>query len=579
MLRYILIVGILLLKTSYLFSQDNGGPTIIFDIKNGVISDTEKSQIPFDESFKIVGALSEMKADILKVKLKIAKHCMDITDENSNCQYEYSEKWHYYFYNKVDSDGFKILPDEDISSKTNFEIDIPPLHPNERYIIHFNFLSRLGKKEGEIDQVKEEMIKFVNEMLSFNKPLKEELPIIINKNIKEILFKETGKTEFYLKNGDPADLNSVLSQNAKDILKELAKENNKIYKLYADLNFSEPEDTKEIINLKLNEILGSDFFLEGLKKVKNNKKLWAQLSKKNLNYGNLKASELLETLLLDFNKYSYDQIYFTGNDYYEIPILLRNDNRILEVLTGQKKISGNTIDDTENIDIQSGEAIFEAISFILNSSDENGAPYFSDETVKTINKNEEKWIKKVQEINQIRKNIIVISKSFPNLLADLYSSKLYVLNLNTIVKIDTKEIPYIGVDFGVLIAPEISSTFLLDGLNFHILPVNRSASYKDLQGLDELLKRFSFQIGLVQRIGSYENDRYEKFFDLGSPYFGTGFRATRWLRLNLGGFYYKEKNPNPLITQTETAFSWGVSASLDVKLKDAFTFIGKFYNP
>ena len=124
-----------------------------------------------------------------------------------------------------------------------------------------------------------------------------------------------------------------------------------------------------------------------------------------------------------------------------------------------------------------------------------------------------------------------------------------------------------------MFAPEIGSSFLFESVNIHLTPVNRKANFSDYKGWDCVLKRVSIMLGIAQRIGNYD-DNFGTVTNIGSPFVGMGVRLNRMIRFNSGVLFYQDQNSNPLITKKISKGTYFVSASLDIKLKDAFTFIG-----
>ncbi|APS40604.1 hypothetical protein [Salegentibacter sp. T436] len=568
MSRYFFLVGILLLLNNSFGQQLDPTIEITLNPETSSISDTDRAKIPFDEKFFIKGTLQEREADLLKVKIKIANHCLNIGEEGCYEKYKSND---YYFYNKVDESGYKNLNTLKLNNKS-FRVLIPPLHPNEQYEFQFIFYENLGDNKQISDEAINVITNYINEIVSFDSPILFNDIKQINSELKDRLYPITGVNNYFTKDGVEANLEQLLTESQIEEFEEFILLNNDIYKKYEDLNYY-IRGNKPPINKRIYEIIGDSTFVSDLEKIRSDDEIWKKLEKSSPSNFTLSMADILDILILDTKSNPYIDKDFEGDTYYEIPFIKANQNRVFEILAGEKKLDGkNIVDNDSIISLTSGMAIFETFRKTIDLGSKKG--YFKDIDTDVFRE----WTKTVNHIQGSIEETRDLAENYPNLLSGLYSSFYVPLDLSTKVNISTSESPYLGVDFGVFIAPEINSTFILDGINFHLKPVNRSAKYSDLKKFDEFLKRTSIQIGLVQRIGSYE-DRFEKYFDLGSPYFGIGFRVIPILRMNLGGIFYKEKNVNPIITDLNTEFTWGISASLDVELKDALSIFGKLIKP
>jgi hypothetical protein len=184
----------------------------------------------------------------------------------------------------------------------------------------------------------------------------------------------------------------------------------------------------------------------------------------------------------------------------------------------------------------------------------------------------EKYVTLIDEINQMKAKA-------PNILTKVYLGSFQKVEIIIIPEFTPNSNPYMGIDFGLLNSPQIGSTFLFQGLNFHLRPVNVNGSYNNFSKIDTWLKRLSINGGIAQRLGEYGDENiFQNAWSIGNPFVGIGFRANSFLRISYLVLWYGKKNANPIINMKEIKFTrFNISVSLDTQFKNIYKTVTTFF--
>lgn len=557
------------------FAQDKR-IIVNLDIDTGDFKSEDRAKIPFDQSFYIHGITKNKN-----LKKVIARYKVD----NYNCK-------KHYFINPAPANpnDYVIIEVKEIKNG-EFTILVPKLHPNENYKFAFDFQEKLELSEAKNDQLRLNILTAIDYTFGFDrsKITHGDITILRNK-ISTDIRKFTGNKILYDRSNNRInnsnDLSVLLTKDPElsssfdkivDINTAMYSENEKL--IYMDFVNNSPEiihkillefkNKKGIITTAIETVLTEPDFKDLIKQPVNS-------SIKE--YSNVSLKTVLEFIRNDYNRSTLN---LTKNPS-RFPGSLITDLRSINgyffsILTGNAKLKGIIVEPVTKYDKPSIELILSAFIQLKNLKKTNDTSYvlLPNNSLDGLNNYLLQWVQKVSSIQQDQLRIDEEKENNTRILKDVYSRFSVKADADTSVDIETSESPYLGLDFGVLTAPEISSTFTFEGLNFHLRPVNRKAKFSDLKGLDLWLKRISFSFGVAQRIGSY-NDNYKNLVGVGSPFVGVGIRLNRMIRINGGVLFYKTENSNPIITNTDVNATYFLSASIDIKLKDALNIIGNF---
>ena len=269
---------------------------------------------------------------------------------------------------------------------------------------------------------------------------------------------------------------------------------------------------------------------------------------------------MLQFISSDLNRFTYHSL---PPD----PSALPTNRYIVEVIYGRGKMKGNIIESVDSHNLESGFLLWSALDFLQNAKYKNGGAVISFKLLKTINEELLKWCANVKEFNERLAAKSKEAEEMSDLYTNIYSKYNASLTLSTKEVLETKESNYLGLDFGLMVAPEIGSSFVFEGFNFYFRPVNKKVNPSALKGIDKTLKTFSLSLGIAQRIGSYD-DNYEALIGVGSPFIGVGYRLNKNIRLSGGGIFYESSNQNPLVSDTSVKLTYFLSLSWDISFKD-----------
>lgn len=101
------------------------------------------------------------------------------------------------------------------------------------------------------------------------------------------------------------------------------------------------------------------------------------------------------------------------------------------------------------------------------------------------------------------------------------------------------------------------------GLNWHFSGINRKQYLREIPNM-KFRHRWSVAVGIT--IGKIDTDEYEDFYNGISPTIGMNYRLTRQIRTGVGTLLVREKNLNPILTDTKVALAPYLSLSFDIGL-------------
>ncbi|MCG2589514.1 hypothetical protein L6773_13120 [Rhodohalobacter sp. WB101] len=558
--------------------------TVAFDTKTGLFRDGDYEKITFDEPFWI--KISD--PEIISITTRFGIH-----DHGEGKTNSYKKRWHYRFFPREKLyDGTMIELPSSHSSTGNFTIIMQPLHPNEDYDVVFEAKRKLNLEKTAIDELRGSIAKKIDETFHYTKSVIDSLEIKnMHPEIGNLIAETANSRELFYADETRVDLSDPITQsNAYSYFQKIKNTqdhlNGQIEKIcgykskpklrdpggsgYA-YNFSKTINSTQATLLSDLDIIFNDSRYKTFLDTPVN----TILDEKTTN------NHILTILKRDLETTSVDLKEYEKENICNIHILNRYTDQLL---AGQGEIKGNIVVAANNFDLTGGQLLMSAMLNLKDLKDAGGSYVVQDMTnldhaIEIVRK----WVSDVSVFNESFNDLEIYKKDFPNILEDVYTNWYSSTNIHLNTPIDTEDTPYIGVDFGVIVAPGISSTFTFQGFNIHLRPVNRRAKFSDLRpmnrifSLDEFLKRTSISIGIAQRINN-SDDSFEKLFATGSPFVGAGFRINRMIRVSGGVMFYKEFDENPVVTESITNSTWGVAASLDIELKKIGTVFGELLN-
>lgn len=584
MKKKLFFILLLFLVFVSVYSQRKLPVTVTLDTKTWTINDIEKLRIPFDENFYISGNFDEKKkVSSLVVKYRLKDHCEKLDDDQelpSNCRSYYKYRNHYYFYKangdlKLD-DGYVYLDKINFKDGNNtFEILMDPLHPNEVYELVFEYYEKKNLTNDDQKELKAKIVIEINKAYDYKL---DETRVNdfdkLNQEIEKVVTDKFNGSKFYDSKNKPISFEDIISteDEVEEIYDLIYASNNKLNTLYKGLSQhnNTPSvvhvDTKALIaNLDNNRLI----IKKAIDKILSYKQ-FSKVIKEPVNStvdSKISLKEVLEFISSDLNRWAN---YSLPTD----PSTLPTNRYLVEIIYGRSKMKGKVIEPVVNHNLKSMLLLWSAFDFLQNSKYINGSEVIPFNLLKSINENLLKWCADVKEFNRIKEVKSKEAEKISDLYTDVYSKFNAGLTISTKEVLETKESNYLGLDFGLLIAPEIGSSFVFEGFNFYFRPVNKNVSSSKLKGIDKTLKTFSISLGIAQRIGSYD-DNYEALIGVGSPFVGVGYRLNKNIRLSAGGIFYEVSNPNPLISDTSVKFTYFLSLSWDISFKDLIkTVIG-----
>lgn len=562
-------------------SQSRPKKTIRVDIKEEKVNDADLANIPFDESFELKGENLNGNEKFVRVRYGINGYYRNDVQDKPH----YKPSKHYFLTKStlpMAKDGTILVARSHINNG-KFKIDIPPLHPNENYNLFFDFTVPLQLSEAKKNNLDNKVVAQVDLIFEDFDGTSDESDL---DRLRDIISSEvqlaTNNAVIYLDSDTERKLSDIdiLDLPAiKNLVSNIYAKKQEVRELMKDLN--EPNSisgASSLINF---------FYVKGSKLINSLKILTSSQQ-----YDSFKDNKI-EASLNSFATYSY--LYeFLINDYeqntsgwqnfnlqnHQLEDLRDKDNNswLYKIITGSAKFKDNKIVFAQFYDVSS--------LLILNLAFEKLLSLESSDNESLLNRNEiaellgymDSLIRKSKAIQETILSLETIKTNVPSILNGTFSDWTVKIGFSTDVVIDSKETPYIGLDIGYLWTPSISSSFISQSVNFHFLPVNRNAKISQYKSLShKILKNVSVSFGLAQRIGDYDNDRFVKLTDLGSPYVGLGFRISRMVRLSGGVLFYNEEDPSPIISRKVAKGAVYASLNLDFKLKDALGIVGNLF--
>ena len=567
------ILLLFILNISFSFSQRENKIIVNLDADAGEFKSEDIAKIPFDQNFFIHGKTKNNKIKLVDVRYKLLN---------------YNKKKHYFIDSTtVMSDDF-IEVGRDSVKNGAFQIFAPKLHPNEYYEFEFTFQENIDLPEAKNNQLRLSLITAIDKSVSYkNSKITESNINALSSEVSKSIRHATGKKPLYFKSNEPIEnlSNLLLKDNAiNSAFQNLTKYNADIYEAQKKLLFVDWKSngwSKHEIVYKIIKELNSkkSAIIDAVTFILEEPSLQQQINTpaNTIVNPNISLRDMFQFLISDYARSNFDIARNETNfpTLYAIDILDRSQSYFLEVLVGNAKIKGNIIEKTDGYQKESVQLVLATLIQLQSIKKEDGSTVLPNNEIDELVEYLLTWLNLVKVIDDNQSNINLEKKVNAQLLTDVTSSFSFRTDADTFVTIDTEKSPYIGIDFGVLVAPKISSTFFFEGLNFHLRPVNRKAKFSDLEGWDMWLKRTSVFFGVAQRIGSYD-DNYKNLVGVGSPFVGIGFRINRMIRLNGGYMFYKTEDTHPLSSSTSINSTYFLSASIDIELKKALTIIGNF---
>ncbi|MEO0583968.1 MAG: hypothetical protein AAF135_17210 [Bacteroidota bacterium] len=517
---------------------------IQYDSATGQLKAKDGEKIPFDQplTFEIVDA------EIQKVQVF---YCItDPQDPSRRLDTNDYKKWkHYRFFENgtvtLNESGYKYV-NTFSAYNGRVRISIPPLHVKERYSIRLEIIKKIKLADGG-EKLRKEVAEIVADHFSYKGPIvgkdkSQELYDNIQKSIVDELetnivtgsgvevkssaiLLDTGNVGTLIRTLKIKELNddlrrqrlSICSFGAKNVLAvlEAFQKNKTFLKSKLDQITAQKESQnflKAVVNKSVDE--------------KTSHQQIIQIMRSFLDEDNLCPNRAID--FCDETKFS---------------------NELHRILGGGGKIQGNLIIEVSDFDLRSGKLMLATLLNLRGLRDKNGAPFFNEVELKKINlliQPLRKWMNAIVKLRTGENELKTCIETFPFSLNKYYIEKISTPSVTSKLSLFSKATPYIGVDFGLAVAPEIGSTFAIQSFNFHARPVNKQARLSQSRGWDYVLKQASFTVGIAQRIGNY-NDNFVRVGDWGSPFVGVGWRANRFIRFSGSYLWYREGDENPII--------------------------------
>jgi hypothetical protein len=143
-----------------------------------------------------------------------------------------------------------------------------------------------------------------------------------------------------------------------------------------------------------------------------------------------------------------------------------------------------------------------------------------------------------------------------------------VIESTTLADAKTTQTWYVGLDAGIISVPRIGAASFYLGTNIYLRPINKDATLSMFSGWSSFRRRFALTLGATFNSIADEPDGTgvrREFAGGKSLMLGAGVRVTESIRLGTGALLFRQRNPNPLITNDEQVTSaWYGSISFDV---------------
>lgn len=136
---------------------------------------------------------------------------------------------------------------------------------------------------------------------------------------------------------------------------------------------------------------------------------------------------------------------------------------------------------------------------------------------------------------------------------------------------------YISADTGIVCTPELQECNTYAGTNIYFRPINKDAPLDQFGGFFQTLnRRLSLTLGLtLQGVG--DDKTRDDLFNEQSLLLGLGARMTNSVRLTVGGLLFKERDPNPLVSDESLTTTYFFSLSFDIDVVPTLQGIGSLF--
>lgn len=160
-----------------------------------------------------------------------------------------------------------------------------------------------------------------------------------------------------------------------------------------------------------------------------------------------------------------------------------------------------------------------------------------------------------------------------------------VIDATTSGSFDTFQRFFASADAGLLVAPDLDEIVPHLGANIYLRPVNPDASLAELRetlgGFGKTFtRRFSLSLALTASsiaetdgLGRMRDD----LFGNQSLLIGAGYRVTDVMRIGIGGLFFKQDDPNPLIDDPKVKVTPYVTLSFDAGFAQNLRGLGQLF--
>ncbi len=557
MIKKILLFIVILFHVHSIYSQSKDLTKVTFEIDKGDF----KTALPFDEKFKIVFESSE-EIEAIRIRYRVKNTVKNDANCSNNGDKELDENRHYFQYLNANDCGYIEKPLKTVKSKVFSISDIGPIHPNTPYEFEFEIFTNGTLSDDNTNVLKGELLKAVKKLYlvkSLPRPddIKSSIAGVINKNAPEL----------YEKDGNQTKIKDIIIGDLPTLISDL------------QLNYNTLGQTKNNYDQNVQNVktVFSASFTNDLLSVSE------KIDDKTIKYKELLTTSV-NGLLPNYGKVTLqDMLIFLKTD------CKRNNTYLFSILDGQSKYNGlipEVLPDNKRYHTESLQLLAATFSILVDLEDSTGTLFFAnrkDDLNNIISElsapdDSTNLITLSKTINYSRDQMKVESNAIPDVITNRYFKKDLVTSYETTIDVESEAIPYINLDLGLLYATELNDFFALQIVNFHRKPVNRKSHFSNLKKWDKFWKQTSLQIGIAQKLGS-DNDNYKGLLgDVGTPYFGAGFRINRFLRVGAGLILYELENTNPIISKTITKGSPSFTISINSSLSGALGVIGDLLN-
>jgi len=571
----------------HLFGQIKSKVIITIKEKEAKILDADVANIPFDEEFIL--QIKDFKLGTTGLKVSYG-----IRGYTAKSKYK---SWKHYFITKSDlidkkavlnDDGTFLFNKKEVNDYPVSFNPFPALHPNEKYYINLESIGPFKLSDSDIRSLSGEIGQEINKTYKNAYPLDEDLESLREK-IGQSIKKRIGDKIIFIDEDATKKLGNLDLLNdlpkIKTYINEYGTKIQEIGNAYLNVLKTSPVDAlgynflKKIYLKREKIILAFENFVRESATPGKKSELIDSKTSSNFYY-----QDLYKILIEDYHQDSeWESLNINKTEITSLEDIL--GGKLFGAITGRFKIldkdfqfSNSYLD--KSFDVETLKLLKKGFDNLIDVKDLEGNNIVHLKDIQEISSYLTKIIVVAKEINDLQE-IIKLSEVKPelgNILEKTFTSWTNVIDISTTVVIDKKETPYIGLDLGYLFAPTIESHFIAQSVNFHLVPVNRNTKIRDYKGWrHKVLKNASISFGIAQRIGNYNDDRYEKLTTLGSPFIGLGWRFSRVVRFNGGVLFYEEKSSNPIVKDNVSKGAPFISINIDFKLKDALGLIGTLF--